>query len=281
MAHPSKEVERLPLLKRIFLDTYLEAEAESATFDNAKQARRAGLKVAMVCIVAAFSLTMIAYVGSSNFVVESLKGLGLTALAGSLETLFADPSNVRFARLAWWASVTVIFYFVFPALMVRFVLGERLADYGLRLKGAFKDYHLYLMMFALMVPLVFVVSYSSSFQAKYPFYKLQPGEPLYPRFWQWEFFYLLQFFALEFFFRGFMVHGTKQRFGYYSVFVMVIPYCMIHFTKPLPEAIAAIIAGVVLGTLSLKSGSILPGAFIHYGVAITMDLAALWQKGML
>jgi len=175
----------------------------------------------------------------------------------------------------------VVFYLVFPALFIRVVLGERLSDYGLRLKGAFKDYQLYLMMFAVMVPLVIAVSYAPSFQAKYPFYKPKPGEPLYPHFWQWEFFYLLQFFGLEFFFRGFLVHGTKRRFGYYSIFVMVIPYCMIHFTKPLAEALAAVVAGFILGTLSLKSRSIIPGVLIHYGVAITMDLAALWQKGML
>jgi membrane protease YdiL (CAAX protease family) len=136
-------------------------------------------------------------------------------------------------------------------------------------------------MFVVMLPTVLVVSGAASFQARYPFYQMAPGEPLAPFFWQWEFFYFLQFFSLEFFFRGFMVHGLKHRFGYYTVFVMCVPYCMIHFHKPLPEALAAIIAGVILGTLSLKSRSILLGVAIHYSVAITMDLAALWRKGLL
>ena len=42
---------------------------------------------------------------------------------------------------------------------------------------------------------------------------------------------------LEFFFRGFILHGTKQRFGFYAIFVMIIPYCMIHFGKPIVETI--------------------------------------------
>jgi membrane protease YdiL (CAAX protease family) len=54
---------------------------------------------------------------------------------------------------------------------------------------------------------------------------------------------------------------------------------MIHFGKPFPETLAAIIAGIVLGTISLKSRSIWMGVAIHYTVALSMDIAALWQKG--
>ena len=76
-----------------------------------------------------------------------------------------------------------------------------------------------------------------------------------------------------------MLHGIKKRFGFYSIWIMMIPYMMIHFQKPMPETIGAIFAGIILGTLSLKSRSIWLGVAIHYSVAITMDLAALWQKG--
>jgi membrane protease YdiL (CAAX protease family) len=69
--------------------------------------------------------------------------------------------------------------------------------------------------------------------------------------------------------------------GAYAIFVMVVPYCMIHFGKPFLECFAAIIAGVVLGTLSLRTRSIWCGAMIHMSVAITMDVAALAQTGQL
>jgi phosphoglucosamine mutase len=42
---------------------------------------------------------------------------------------------------------------------------------------------------------------------------------------------------------------------------------------------AAIVAGLVLGVLSLKSNSIWLGVAIHFSVAITMDFCSLWQKG--
>jgi hypothetical protein len=61
------------------------------------------------------------------------------------------------------------------------------------------------------------------------------------------------------------------------VMAMVVPYCMIHFGKPWAECLAAILAGTVLGTLSLKTRSIWSGFLIHVTVAISMDLAALLQ----
>ena len=126
-----------------------------------------------------------------------------------------------------------------------------------------------------------LVSQTEAFQAKYPFYRLQPGEPFWPRLWIWEIAYICQFFALEFFFRGFMVHGLRQRFGIYAIFVMTVPYCMIHFGKPMTETLAAIGAGIILGLMSLKTRSIWLGACLHVAVAMSMDFLALWHKGIL
>ena len=153
--------------------------------------------------------------------------------------------------------------------------------YGLTFKNAFKDYKLFLLMLAFMIPIVVAISFNANFQNKYPFYHLNQNETLNFKFFFWELEYFFQFFALEFFFRGFLLHGLKHRFGYYSVFIMTIPYCMIHFAKPMPEAFAAIIAAIILGTLSLKSKNIWLGVFIHCSIAITMDICALWQKGLL
>ena len=93
----------------------------------------------------------------------------------------------------------------------------------------------YLAMAAVMLPCVLAVSHSERFLSTYPFYRLAPDEPLGWRFFAWELLYAAQFIGLEFFFRGFMVHGTKHRFGVEAIFVMTVPYCMIHFGKPLLE----------------------------------------------
>jgi membrane protease YdiL (CAAX protease family) len=99
--------------------------------------------------------------------------------------------------------------------------------------------------------------------------------------WCWWGLYALQFVALEFFFRGFLVHGLVPRFGWLAVPVMVVPYNMLHYGKPMPEALAAIVGGFVLGTLAIRTRSIWWGAALHISIAATMDLLALWHAGRL
>ncbi len=72
-----------------------------------------------------------------------------------------------------------------------------------------------------------------------------------------------------------------RRFGILGVAIMTVPYTMIHFGKPAPEAFAAIIAGLALGYLALRSKSFVPGIFLHVSVAITMDMLVLWRLGAL
>ncbi len=235
----------------------------------------------LICIIVAFSLTMIKYMGDYKFLLAFLKNCGFTNFAGSFENLMTNNSNSELYKLIYWAGNVIFFYIVPPFILIKFVFKENFSAYGLSIKGAFKDYRIYVIMLCVMIPLVLFFSHTQSFQERYPFYDLKQGEALYPNLFIWEIVYFIQFFALEFFFRGFMLHGTKQQFGYYSVFVMTIPYCMIHFGKPFPETLAAIIAGVILGTLSLKSRSIWLGVAIHFSVAITMDICSLWQKGLL
>ena len=162
----------------------------------------------------------------------------------------------QLAQLLFWVTGSVTTYVLIPSLIIKLVFRERIADYGLNFHGILRSSWLYLVMFLIMVGPLVLVSQTEAFQAKYPFYRLQPGEPFWPRLWIWEAAYTCQFFALEFFFRGFMVHGLRQRFGIYAIFVMTVPYCMIHFGKPMTETLAAIGAGIILGLMSLKTRSI-------------------------
>jgi len=60
---------------------------------------------------------------------------------------------------------------------------------------------------------------------------------------------------------------------------MCLPYMMIHFSKPWPEAFGAITFGAMLGLLALRSRSIWGGVAVHFSLAIAMDVFALLQKG--
>lgn len=196
----------------------------------------------------------------------------------SLSNWLYNHPNYSLHQLMYWGCWNVFFYFILPACVIKLVWKEKLADYGFKLKGALMGWPIYMVMLAVMIPCVYYMSYDKGFQQTYPFYE-PPRIYFWGKLFIWELFYVLQFITLEFFFRGFMIHGTKQKFGIYSVFIMMVPYSMIHFGKPLPECIGSIIAGIVLGTLSYKYTSVVLGACMHITVAISMDLLSLWHKG--
>ncbi|HPS27690.1 MAG TPA: CPBP family glutamic-type intramembrane protease, partial [Bacteroidales bacterium] len=205
--------------------------------------------------------------------------IGLGNTAERAKYFIEHQTNQQLFSLGYWVVTILIFYFLIPAAIIKLVFKEKLKDYGLWGGNIFRERRIFGLFLIVMFPLILIFSTTESFQLRYPFYHLQSDETLWPDFFIWELLYFFQFIALEFFFRGFMVHGLKKQFGYYSIFIMTIPYCMIHFGKPFPETIAAIIAGIILGTFSLKSRSIWMGVAIHFIVALSMDFSALWQKG--
>ena len=235
-------------------------------------------KAVFALIYAAAGLTGIYYLKDPAVAARALSGTQLAYLG---DWIAYSPEN-NLAALGWWVAVVTLFYFVLPALAILFWYGERLADYGLKpaIEPGFAK--LLAACVAVMLPLTYWMSLTEGFAAKYPFFKIYDGEPYIGQtLLVWELMYFLQFFGLEFFFRGFLVHSLKRSMGLYSVFVMTVPYCMIHFSKPPAETLAAIAAGIFLGWLSYKNGNIWLGLILHCTVAFAMDILALHNKGLL
>jgi membrane protease YdiL (CAAX protease family) len=57
-----------------------------------------------------------------------------------------------------------------------------------------------------------------------------------------------------------------------------VPYCMIHFGKPYLEAVGAILAGIALGSLSMRTKSIYQGFMLHITIAAMMDWLSLRRR---
>ncbi len=179
----------------------------------------------------------------------------------------------------YWSLFRVVSYLLIPALVIKMLFQERIRDYGFKIDRNPKILALYAALFLVVIPLVYIVSHNNAFLRTYPYYKQAANS--WTEFFLWESTYAMQFLALEFFFRGFVLFGFARRIGAYAIFLMSVPYTMIHFQKPLPETLGAIIAGVALGTLALRTRSIFGGVVIHIAVAWSMDIMALWQKGLL
>jgi len=218
-----------------------------------------------VLVVVAISLTIQEYIGERD-------------MFGRLfpDQIFRDGKFTEYGQLkafVWWTGWRVFGYVVLPITAILCLPGERLRDYFISLRSFFTHLPVYFGLFLIVLPAVIIASQTSSFNLTYPFYKWANRSAF--DLWAWELLYALQFFSLEFFFRGFMLRALAPRMGSAAIFVMVVPYCMIHYGKPMPETLGAIIAGIVLGTLALRTRSIWGGVLIHVGVALTMDLLAV------
>lgn len=232
----------------------------------------------VVLVAAAVLLTLMQFHGSAAELGRILAVLerGSGGLAILASGVYRGPW-FELASYAFWSLACLAGYFVGPALLLRWLRpGEPLSSFGLSFSGLRGHGRAYVVLFLLTLPLVVLASTRPAFLHTYPFYRMAARSPL--DFVAWEVLYALQFLSLEFFFRGFLLHTLKRDLGAHAIFVAVVPYCMIHFQKPMPEALGAIVAGLVLGTLSLRTGSVLGGAAVHVAVAVTMDVLALAQK---
>ena len=257
---------------------------ENRAFLASDVARRADRKVIILLITSALCLTLQRYVGKGDMnepIGRLLRWLGCDRTAEFMFDLARDVPEMQLDRLTWWVCVGLVANVVIPMSIIYCVFRERARDYGLKLRGAFADWWVYIVLFVIAAPLVYLASAMERFQEKYPFYNVAIDNGLSPAFWRWEVLYMIQFFGVEFFYRGFLVHGLKHRFGAYAIFVMMVPYCMLHFDKPMPETLAAICGAIILGFMSLRTRSIWMGTAIHITVAGLMDTASLWRKGWL
>ena len=261
------ELRRLPVpralhalsgfLRRISIDQWRAIDAE--TVREPGEAGNASLQVLIVLITAAASLTLQEYLGDHE----------------TYGRLF-PPDGSDYWELrsyVWWSGWRMFGYVVIPIIVLAFLPGQRILDYHLSPRGFFKHLWIYIALFAAVLPAVLLASTTRAFRHTYPFYRIanrSVGDLA-----MWEALYAAQFLSLEFFFRGFLLHGLRRALGANAIFVMLVPYCMIHYGKPMPETFGAIGAGLILGTLAMRTRSIWGGVLIHVGVATTMDVLAL------
>ncbi len=188
------------------------------------------------------------------------------------------PYFALFSEL-WWGLCHLVGYVIVPVFVIKFLFKERLRDYGLGWNQTSRYLPWCIVIAVLVVSFAYFASHRSDFLNHYPFYGLAQRSVL--DLLMWEGIYIAQFIFLEFFFRGFLLHSCHQRFGATALFVMVVPYVMIHFSKPWLEASGALLFGLVLGIIALRSHSIWGGVFVHSSVALAMDIMALVQTGRL
>lgn len=194
--------------------------------------------------------------------------------------LMASLSDLPYPDLhphLYWAAFKLLNYGLVPWLCIRFVLKSNIREHGMRWVREPKIWLLYASMVLLVLPVAYLASGTDAFLRTYP--KYAGAGNSWTEFLLWEAAYGFQFLMLEFFFRGFLIFALARSIGSLAIFVMIIPYAMIHFGKPLSECLGSILAGIALGTVALRTGSIWGGVAVHCAVAWSMDIFALARTG--
>jgi membrane protease YdiL (CAAX protease family) len=281
---PVKALLPVPVLAAIapavwwfFHETWEEVDAE-ATHQRALSPA-VDYRPAACFVITAVVLTVQEYYGGRGFFDQVIRPMIESLNLGTLgKTRLAKYDELY--GYVWWASARIIGYVLVPLPLWKLLFPQdSLLDMGLRGRGFLSHVWIYGLCLAVVMPLLWVVAHQPDFGSYYPFYKLASRS--YADWAAWEVMYFLQFFALELFFRGWILGALRRSLGSSAVFAMALPYCMIHYGKPYLEANGAIIAGVVLGSLAMRTRSIYAGFLVHITVALSMDFLALSRRGAL
>lgn len=201
----------------------------------------------------------------------------LSIAFGSPSFFYDHFGRDKFNSRIYWFLADGLIMFAIPVLLIKFVLKEKLRDYGFTLGDKKFGITTSLVFLAVMLVIVFIVSGSKEFLNAYPQGGKKVSESA-ANFILYETCILVYMLGWEFFWRGFMLFGLKPKFGYYSVFIQMIPFFILHKGKPELELFASIFAGIILGLQALRSGSFIYCWILHWIVMIAIDSLSILRS---
>lgn len=185
-----------------------------------------------------------------------------------------DTSDDKFYSTLYWFSADGFLLLIVPLILIPLVLKGKPSDYGFRIGDYRFGLKSALFFIVVMFPVLWVASGSESFAKAYPqggpFVRENIEVLLY-----YELFVGFYMLAWEFFWRGYMLFGLKEKFGYYAIFIQMIPFFILHRGKPDIETFASIFAGLILGIQAWRANSFLYCFLVHWSVVIFIDVISV------
>jgi membrane protease YdiL (CAAX protease family) len=163
-----------------------------------------------------------------------------------------------------------VLFAVVPALIVKFVFRERLADYGVQLGDRVRLVRSLAILLPFIVLLGYLSSKSPAISAEYPINRVAGGLPSTFGFHACT--YALFYLGWEFYFRGFLQCGLQGKLGTVNALgVQVIASSLLHLGKPWSETYGAIAGGILWGIFVLRTRSLLSGLVQHFTLGLSLD----------
>jgi membrane protease YdiL (CAAX protease family) len=270
-----------PLIWLVFRKTWRDLDIEAQIHRTIMLERgEFDFRPAVMLVMAAVILTMQDYYGGRSTYDDLIRPWLMKYELSHENSRIKLMKYDELYSYAWWGFARVAGYVLIPFPVYKLIFRyDRLLDMGLRTRGFITHAWIYFLCLLIVLPALWLVSRQPDFGSYYPFYK--GASRSYFDLLLWESIYFGQFLGLELFFRGLWLGALRRSLGSGAIFSMCVPYCMIHFGKPYLEANGAIIAGIVLGSLSMRTKSIYAGFLVHVTVALAMDLVALSHRNAL
>lgn len=185
-----------------------------------------------------------------------------------------ETTDTKFYSTLYWFSADGFLMLIVPLILIPLVLKGKPADYGFRLGDYKFGLKSSLLFIVVMLPFLWFASGSKSFAGTYPqggpFVRENISVLLY-----YELFVGFYMLAWEFFWRGYMMFGLKQKFGYYAIFIQMLPFFILHRGKPDIETFASIFGGLILGVQAWRANSFIYCFLVHWSVMIFVDVISV------
>ena len=186
-----------------------------------------------------------------------------------------QPDGDLYAR-AWQFIVFFVLIFVVPVLYIKLVMKRPLSDFGFDLGDIRWGSKWLIAVPLLVIPFIYISSKMPDVRAEYPLAKSLLSDQ--SHLLVYELGYIIFYYiAWEFFFRGFLLFGLKERFGAVNaILIQTISSCLVHIDKPEGEIIGSIVIGILFGMIALRSRSIWWVFLLHISIGVLTDLFIIY-----
>jgi membrane protease YdiL (CAAX protease family) len=181
--------------------------------------------------------------------------------------LWNDPQAT--AGVYYFATCFLLMGLV-PVLIVKLLLRQSLADYGVQLGDRRRTFSSLLVLAPLLVLVAYLFRNSPEIVNEYPINRSAGTSA--GMFGIHAVTYMLFYLGWEFHFRGFLQFGLRDKLGApNALLVQVMASSLAHIGKPCSETFAAIAGGVVWGLIAYRTRSLLSGLLQHFLLGISLD----------
>ncbi len=176
----------------------------------------------------------------------------------------------------WQFGVFFLLMFILPVIYIRYVMKKPLNGFGWGFGDIKYGLKWLIVIPIIVVPLIYVASKTPDLRTEYPMARSLLSDQ--SHLFVYESAYVLFYYvAWEFFFRGFLLFGLKNRFGAMNaILIQTISSCLVHIDKPESEIIGSIVVGILFGMIALRSRSIWYVFAIHASIGVLTDLFIIY-----